>query len=217
MPSDEEIRRDVEKELRWEPDLAADNIAVGVKDGVVTLAGFVPSYVDKLDAEKVTKRVAGVVGIANDLEVRLPSIHERPDPEIARDAAAAIKAQLPARADKIKVVVENGEITLEGSVPWHYQKDVAEMAVRRICGVKNVRNLIELQPVVDPTELQRKIKEAFRRNAELDAENISIEADRSVVTLKGTVRSWAERDEAERIAWSAPGVTKVSDEIVVRP
>lgn len=217
MPSDEEIERNVEDELRWDPDLDADNIAVSVKDGVVTLAGFVPSYVDKLAAERVAKRVSGVRGIANDIEVRLPKIHERPDPDIARDAVAAIKSQLPALADKIKVIVENGEITLEGGVPWHYQKDAAQFAVRRIRGVKNVRNLIQLQPVADPNELKRKIQEAFRRNAELDAENITIETDRSVVTLKGTVRSWAEREEAERVAWSAPGITKVNDEIVVRP
>lgn len=217
MRTDEEIKKNVEDELRWAPDLNADDIAVTVKDGVVTLAGFVHSYVDKFIAERVVKRVAGVAGIANDIEVRLPTIDERPDPEIARDAIAAIRSQLPALADRIKVIVKDGEITLEGGVPWHYQKDAAELAVRRIRGVKNVHNVIQLTPVADPDELKRKIQDAFRRNAELDAENITVEADRSVVTLKGTVRSWAEREEAERVAWSAPGITRVNNEIVVSP
>ncbi len=217
MRTDEELRKNVEDELRWAPDLDADNIAVNVKDGIVTLAGFVHSYVDKFIAEKVVKRVAGVAAIANDIEVRLPTIDERPDPEIARDAVAAIKSQLPALADQIKVIVKDGEIALEGSVPWHYQKDAAELAVRRIRGVKNVHNVIQLAPVADPDELKRKILEAFKRNAELDAQNITVEADRSVVTLKGTVRSWAEREEAERVAWSAPGITTVKNEIVVSP
>lgn len=217
MSSDDEIKRNVEDELRWAPELQADNIAVTVKDGVVTLAGFVRSYLDKFVAERVVKRVAGVAGIANDIEVRLPTIDERPDPEIARDAVAAIKSQLPALADQIKVIVKGGEITLEGDVPWHYQKDAAENAVRRIRGVKNVHNLIRLSPIVDPSELKQKIQEAFKRNAELDAENITVEADRSGVTLKGSVRSWAEREEAERVAWSAPGITKVKNEIVVKP
>ena len=154
MRTDEELRKNVEDELRWAPDLDADNIAVNVKDGIVTLAGFVHSYVDKFIAEKVVKRVAGVAAIANDIEVRLPTIDERPDPEIARDAVAAIKSQLPALADQIKVIVKDGEIALEGSVPWHYQKDAAELAVRRIRGVKNVHNVIQLAPVADPDELK---------------------------------------------------------------
>ena len=217
MRSDEEIKKIVEDELRWAPDLDADNIAVTVKDGVVTLAGFVHSYLDKMTAERVVKTVAGVAGIANDIEVRLPTVDERPDPEIARDAVAAIRNQLPALADQIKVIVKEGEITLEGSVPWYYQKDAAEVAVRGIRGVKDVHNLIRLTPAADPADLKEKIQEAFRRNAELDAESITIEVDRSVVTLKGTVRSWVERDEAERVAWSAPGITKVNNEIMVRP
>ena len=217
MPSDEEIKRNVEDELRWDPDLDDENIVVGVKDGIVTLAGFVHSYVDKYLAEKAVKRVAGVAGIANDIEVRLPIGDERPDPEIARDALNAITNQLPALAEKIRVIVKDGEVTLEGGVPWHYQKETAEYAVRRIRGVKKVINLIELKPVTDPSELKRKIQEAFRRNADIDANSIEVEANRSEITLKGTVRSWAEREEAERVAWSAPGDTKVNDLIVVRP
>jgi osmotically-inducible protein OsmY len=217
MKSDIEIERDVKEELQWDPDLDATNIAVAVKDGVVTLAGFVKSYTDRYEAEAAAKRVAGVAALANDLEVRMPSVDERPDPDIARNAVAAIKSQLPISSEHIKVVVKNGWVTLEGQVEWQYQKNTAENAVRRIKGVKGVSNLIVLKPRAEPGELKNKILEAFRRNAEIDANRIQIEANGSEVILKGTVRSWIEREEAERIAWSAPGVTKVEDRIVVSP
>jgi osmotically-inducible protein OsmY len=217
MKSDSEIERDVKDELSWDPDLDATDIAVSVKNGVVTLTGFVKSFTDKYEAEAAVKRVAGVVAVANDIEVRLPGVDQRPDPEIARDAAAAIKSQLPISADKIKVVVNNGWITLEGQVEWQYQRNTAENAVRRIKGAKGVNNNIWLKPVAEPSEIKRKIQEAFRRNAEVDSNRITVEADGSVVTLKGTVRSWMERDEAERAAWAAPGVTSVVDQIVVSP
>ncbi len=217
MKSDSEIERDVKDELAWNPDLDATNIAISVKNGVVTLAGFVKSYTDKYEAEAAAKRVAGVVGVANDLEVRLPSVDERPDPDIARDAVAAIKSQLPISSEHIKVVVKNGWITLEGQVEWQYQKSTAESAVRRIKGVKGVSNLIMLKPHTQPSEIKKKIQEAFRRNAEVDANRIVVETNGGEVILKGTVRSWIEREEAERVAWSAPGVTKVEDHIVVAP
>jgi osmotically-inducible protein OsmY len=217
MRSDSEIERDVKEELQWDPDLDATDIAVSVKDGVVTLTGFVRSYTDKYEAEAAAKRVAGVSGVANDLEVRMPSVDERPDPDIARDAVSAIKSQLPISAEHIKVVVKNGWVTLEGQVEWQYQKTTAENAVRRIKGVKGVSNLIVLRPRAQPTEIKNKILEAFKRNAELDANRIQIETNGSEVILKGTVRSWLEREEAERVAWSAPGVTKVEDRIVVAP
>src|SRR3979411_3225248 len=142
MRSDGEIEKDVKAELEWDPDLNATDIAVSVKKGVVTLAGFVKSYTDKYEAEAAAKRVAGVSGVANDLEVRMPSVDERPDPEIARDAVAAIKSQLPISSEHIKVVVKNGWVTLEGQAEWQYQKSTAENAVRRIKGVKGVSNLI---------------------------------------------------------------------------
>jgi osmotically-inducible protein OsmY len=217
MRSDSEIERDVKEELDWEPDLYATDIAVSVKNGVVTLTGFVRSYTDKYAAEQAAKRVAGVRAVANDIEVRLPSVDERPDPEIARDAVAAIKSQLPISAENIKVVVKNGWVTLEGEVEWQYQKNTAETAVRRIKGVKGVTNYISLKPRAEPAEIKRKIQDAFRRNAELDANRIQVDIRGSEVVLKGTVRSWIEREEAERVAWSAPGVTNVVDEIVVAP
>jgi osmotically-inducible protein OsmY len=217
MRLDSEIERDVKDELQWDPDLDATDIAISVKTGVVSLTGYVRSYTDKYEAEAAAKRVAGVVGVANDLEVRVPSMDERPDPDIARDAVTAIKAQLPVSWENIKVVVKNGWVTLEGSVEWQYQKNTAETAVRRIKGAKGVINSITLRPRVKPDDIKRKIENAFRRNAEVDADRIQVEGNGSEILLKGTVRSWIEREEAERVAWSAPGVTRVEDRIVVAP
>jgi osmotically-inducible protein OsmY len=217
MRSDEEIKRDVEAELKWDPDIDATDIAVSTKNGVVTLAGFVPSYLMKYEAEKAAKRVAGVVGVANDIEVRLPSIDQRPDPEIARDAVAAIKSRLPISWDRFKVIAKNAWITLEGEVEWNYQRQTAEEAVRTIKGVKGVTNSVVVKPRAEPTDIKKKIEEAFRRNAEIDAGRIQVETRGAEVILKGTVRSWVEREEAERAAWSAPGVVRVEDRIVVSP
>jgi osmotically-inducible protein OsmY len=217
MKSDSEIERDVRDELKWDPDLDAEDIAVSVKNGVVTLAGFTRSYSDRLEAEAAAKRVAGVLAVANDIEVRLPAIDQRPDPDIARDAVSALKAELPISYDRIKVILKDGWVTLEGAVEWQYQKNTADSAVRKVKGVKGVTNVITVKPKVEPSELQRKIQEAFKRNAEVDANRITVEAKGSEVILKGTVRSWIEREEAERVAWSAPGVTKVEDRIVVSP
>jgi osmotically-inducible protein OsmY len=217
MRSDSEIERDVREELKWDPDLDASDVAVSVKDGVVALAGFTRSYADRLEAEAAAKRVAGVLAVANDIEVRLPAIDQRPDPDIARDAVAALKAELPISYDRIKVTVKDGWVTLEGAMEWQYQKTTAENAVRRVKGVKGVTNVVTVKPKVEPSELQRKIMEAFKRNAQVDANRVTVEAHGSEVILKGTVRSWIEREEAERVAWSAPGVTKVEDRIVVSP
>src|SRR5258706_3238720 len=217
MKADEEIERDVRDELKWDPDLDASDIAVSVKGGVVTLAGFVKRYSDRLEAEAAAKRVAGVIAVANDIEVRLPAIDQRPDPDIARDAVAALKTELPISYDRIKVIVKDGWVTLEGAVEWQYQKTTAENCVRKAKGVKDVTNVVTVKPKVQPSELKRKIMEAFKRNAEVDANRITVEANGSEVILKGTVRSWIEREEAERVAWSAPGITRVEDRIVVSP
>lgn len=217
MKSDSEIERDVREELKWDPDLDATDIGISVSKGVVSLTGFVKSYLDRYEAEAATKRVTGVVGVANDLEVRIPSVDERPDPDIARDAVAALKAQLPFSSEHIRVVVKSGWVTLEGQVEWQYQKSTAETAVRRIKGVKGVTNSIQLKPRAQPSEIKSKIMDAFKRNAEVDANRIQVEANGSEVILKGSVRSWSEREEAERVAWSAPGVTRVEDRIVVAP
>jgi osmotically-inducible protein OsmY len=217
MKTDSEIERDVKAELGWNPDLKSTDIAISVKDGVVTLAGFVPRYIDKYEAEKAAKRVAGVLAVANDIEIRLPAVDERPDPEIAREVVTALKNQLPFSHERIKAVVRNGWVTLEGDVEWQYQRLTAERTVRPLKGVKGIINDIKIKPRVEPSDIKQKIQEAFRRSAEVDANQITVETSGGEVILKGKVRSWVERDEAERVAWRAPGVTKVDDRIVVSP
>jgi osmotically-inducible protein OsmY len=217
MKADSDIKRDVEAELRWDPDINPTDIGVAVKDGVVTLTGFVRSYTEKWQAERDAKRVAGVVGVANDIEVRLPTSSQRPDPEIARDAVAALKHELPYSYETMKVIVKDGWLTLEGTAEWNYQRVRAEEAVRRVNGIKAVSNLILLKPSVAPSEIKAKIEEAFRRSAEVDAQRITVEAHGSEVILRGRVRSWAERQEAERAAWRAPGVTKIDNRITIGP
>src|SRR6202789_1189036 len=209
MRTDSEIKKDAEDELRWDPDIDATDVAVAVHNGVVTLTGFVRSYMQKTQAERDAKRVAGTSGVANDIEVRLPYINKRPDPEIARDAVQKLQNELPYSSQYIKVTARDGWLTLEGSLEWNYQRDRAEKAVRSVRGVIGVTNDITLKPRVAASDIKLKIEDALNRSAEIEASRITVEAIGSKVKLKGTVRSWAERTEAERAAWHAPGVTTV--------
>jgi osmotically-inducible protein OsmY len=213
--TDTQIQADVLAELKWEPRVQPNEIGVIVKDGVVTLTGVVDSYTKKWAAEEAAHRVRGVKAVANDIEVRLPSSSERTDSDIAAAAVRALEWDAFVPVDRIDVTVSKGWVTLRGEVDWHYQRDDAERVVRRLTGVKGVTNLITVKPRVAPQDIKKKIEDALRRSAEMDAKRISVEVDRSKVILRGTVRSWAEREEAERQAWAAPGVTQVDNRITI--
>jgi osmotically-inducible protein OsmY len=216
MKTDAQIREEIFSELKWEPSIRDVEIGVAVKDGVATLSGNVATFAQKFAADRAAERVVGVRAVADELDVRLSNAQERSDTEIAHAVANVLKWDTEVPDEKVKARVDKGWIWLEGDVEWQFQKQAAERAVRYLTGVKGVTNTIRVKPTLaSPFEVSKKIKDALLRSAQFDAERIVVEAQEGKVTLRGTVRSYAERKEAERAAWSAPGVTEVDDKIAI--
>lgn len=215
MKSNAQLQSDVEAELEWDPSIAADGIKVAVKNGTVTLSGLVPSYPDKTGAETAVKRVSGVQAVINDLRVNLPEANIEPDNKIAQDALAILVMQFPRWANRIKVTVTGHRLTLDGDVEWHFQKDAIESVAARTRGIVDLINRIVIEPQATAIQVREKIELALRRGAMLEPGAVIISTKGSTVTLDGKTRSWNERNEVERTAWSAPGVLSVDNRIAV--
>jgi osmotically-inducible protein OsmY len=215
--TDKQLQDSVQAALDWEPSVDAADIGVTVDQGVVTLRGDVRTYSEKAAAERVALSVYAVKAVANDLTVHLSGAFQRTDSDIALAAVNALKWNSQVPADKISVVVTGGWVALSGELDWYFQRESAEHLVRDLLGVVGVTNHITVKPRVSVVDIEAKIEAALKRSAELDARRIHVGAKDGQVTLTGTARSWAERQQAERAAWSAPGVKLVDDRIAVTP
>jgi osmotically-inducible protein OsmY len=217
--TDEQIQRDVLEELKWDARVAPNEIGVTVKDSVVTLTGWVDTFSKKWAAQRSAHRVRGVMAVANDIEVRLPSSAERTDSDVAAAATRALEWDAFVPIERLEVTVSKGWVTLKGEVEWEFQRREAERAVRRLSGVRGVTNLVSVRPRITPSssDLRRQIEDALVRSAETDAQGLTVMVDNDTVVLKGTVRTWLEKEEAGRVAWSAPGVSNVDNRVIVHP
>ena len=215
MISDAVLRQDVEDELTWHPDIDSDHIGISADNGIVTLKGYVPTYVQKHAAEAAVKRVAGVRGVVESLQVYLAGSNPTEDEELAKRAIDSLDWDALVPSQSVKVTVEGGWVSLSGEVSWQYEKNAAENAVRKLCGVVGIINNVTIKRQTEPTDIKQRIEKALKRSAELGSKSIQVVVAGGTVTLEGTVDSCAARDQAEGAVWAAPGVTEVRNNLRV--
>jgi osmotically-inducible protein OsmY len=215
MKTNSELQIDVQDAIKWEPLLNAAEIGVTAKDGVVSLTGIVDSYAKKMEAENAAKKVIGVTALIEKIEVKFPNSWGKTDLEIANEVLAALKVNLSVPNDKVTIKVEDGWVTLEGELPWNYQRESAKNAVNYLTGVKGVTNNIKIKSDSHDAIEQKDVENAIARSWSLDDFDIQVRVSGTTVTLSGTVNSWYQKEEAERIAWNTPGIWHVENELSV--